>query len=330
MPSRAEAAYYGGLRFSDDVAESYRLSLAGGEQAQALRDYLFLRRALRRLRGKKPEDELFWPYGTTAFLPKNEQWWYQANIFAWEGLKYLLHRKATRTRHRYDLADYQRLVTKYTVVSFDIFDTLLYRTVNRPTDVFFLMERYAEQEFGITGFYEKRVQAERSARKMTYAEDVTLSDIYDVMRLDRQTAEALMEYEKQTELAVLRPDWVMSELLKWCIREGKKVLIISDMYQSEEFLSGALKRAGIENWDGLYLSSREGVTKASGELYRYVMERERITDKKRWVHFGDNLRSDYLRPRSMGIDAAIYDNGRYALTTRRRFLQRVGHISMLG
>ena len=309
-PTRAEAAYYGGLRFSDDVAESYRLSLAGGEQTQALRDYLFLRRAARRLRGKKPEGELFWPYGTIAFLPGQKQRWYRASVFAWEGLKHFLHRRTARKRPHYDLTDFQRLAARYAVVSFDIFDTLLYRTVNKPTDVFRLMERRAEQGFGVTDFYEKRVQAERAARERIQAEDVTLSDIYGAMHLDRPTAEALMAYEKQTELAVLRPDRVMSELLKWCVREGKKVLIISDMYHSEEFLSGALRRAGIENWDGLYLSSREGVTKAGGGLYRRVMEREGITDKKRWVHIGDNYSSDYVIPGSLGLHAFCYDNGR--------------------
>lgn len=87
-PARAEAAYYGRLRFSDDVAESYRLSLAGGEQTRALRDYLFLRRAVRRLWGKKPEDELFWPYGAIAFLPRRKRRWYRLSVMTWEYLKY--------------------------------------------------------------------------------------------------------------------------------------------------------------------------------------------------------------------------------------------------
>ena len=62
------------------------------------------------------------------------------------------------------------------VVSFDLFDTLLIRPFARPTDLFRLMERF----YDVPGFADRRIQAERDARKMI-GHGVTLEDIYDQM-----------------------------------------------------------------------------------------------------------------------------------------------------
>jgi hypothetical protein len=52
------------------------------------------------------------------------------------------------------------LILKAKVISFDVFDTLLVRTVLNATDVFMIMER----ESGIAGFHEARIRAEAKAR----------------------------------------------------------------------------------------------------------------------------------------------------------------------
>lgn len=91
-PSRDEAACLGRALFCDDITEAYRLSLADETQVQALKGYSVPVRVWRRLFSKKiTAAQLFWPYGTIAFLPKWKQWWYRWNVYIWEWLRYELH-----------------------------------------------------------------------------------------------------------------------------------------------------------------------------------------------------------------------------------------------
>ncbi len=92
-PTREEAAYYGSFQFCDDITEAYRMALASEEQRTLLREYSFLRRILRKLTkrslgGRKAE--LFWPYGTIAFLNGKKREWYRLNVITWELLKQII------------------------------------------------------------------------------------------------------------------------------------------------------------------------------------------------------------------------------------------------
>ncbi|MCD8168778.1 MAG: hypothetical protein LUE94_05580, partial [Clostridiales bacterium] len=67
-------------------------------------------------------------------------------------------------------------ISNYMVISFDIFDTLLKRNIQSPKDVFDYMESLLVGQY--TGFAEKRVAAERLARKKTIEKEVSIQDIY--------------------------------------------------------------------------------------------------------------------------------------------------------
>lgn len=92
-PTKDEADFYGKIRFCDDITEGYHLSLAEKGQVSVLKNYLFFPRLIRRLRKHNGEQqaELFWPYGTIAFLPKWKQSWYRWNVYLWEWIRYVRH-----------------------------------------------------------------------------------------------------------------------------------------------------------------------------------------------------------------------------------------------
>lgn len=311
-PTQDEAAYYGQFLFCDDVTESYRIALAGEIQKKLLKNYFIPARLCRRVikhhLAVEGQAELFWPYGTIAFLPPWEKWWYQANVYVWELIRYGI--ESARIKTGTDIDEIRREIDRHKVVSFDIFDTLVYRTVNKPVDVFRLMEPWVEKEFGIKNFAESRREAEKRARSLTDEEEISFPEIYKAMEIQDDVAAQLMECECRTELFVLRRDETMSELFSYCVERGKRVLIISDMYHDEAFLKTALHHVGIGGYDRLYVSSAEKVTKASGMLFRKVGEKEGIKDMSLWLHIGDNLYSDYAMPRAVGMVAKLYDNGR--------------------
>ena len=88
------------------------------------------------------------------------------------------------------------LVVTTEYVSFDIFDTLVLRNVEKPTDVFSWIDREN------AGFFEARVQAEKTARQNATHEDVTLDEIYLNMgkTVGHEEAQRLRALELSTEL----------------------------------------------------------------------------------------------------------------------------------
>ena len=303
-PRRAEAEFYGGILFCDDITEKYQLQLASKKQIPAVQDYLLLPRIRNRIK-KLSRTALLWPCGTVAFLPVWKQPWYRLNICSWEWLKYsMAKRKILSARNLFK--HYKKKIDNCDVVSFDVFDTLLYRIVSKPTEVFRLMEPEIERRYQIRDYYHIRIQAEQCARKLSGNEDVTIQEIYEAMRVGTWDKNEVIRFENETEFSVLMPDTFMSEIFKYCVRCGKQTIIITDMYQSHEFITDALERNGIDGYSALYVSSAVKKTKASGTLFRYIAEHENISDKEHWLHIGDNKRSDYLIPRRYGLKTLLY------------------------
>lgn len=92
-PTRNEVEMYSKFLFCDDITEKYHLKLADSSQVNTLHNYSIISRILRRvfkIAPKKPIQELLWPYGTIAYLPKWKRQWYRLNVYIWEWLKYAL------------------------------------------------------------------------------------------------------------------------------------------------------------------------------------------------------------------------------------------------
>lgn len=205
-------------------------------------------------------------------------------------MKVVRHLKTKlNTKSSIDSASIIKQIEEYDVVSFDIFDTLLKRNVNKPTDVF----RYMEKKYNKEGFFHERIEAEKRARAKTKAE-VTLKDIYEEMPYDFSKE----ELETESEL-LIKNDWIIPVYNKAV--KSKLVIIISDMYLPEEFIIRILKREQIDGYTKLFLSSSIGKTKSSGELFDLVLEE--IGYDKKIVHIGDSLKSDYKIPKKRGLTA---------------------------
>jgi HAD superfamily hydrolase (TIGR01549 family) len=177
-------------------------------------------------------------------------------------------------------------------VSFDIFDTLLFRRVKKPIDVFSQME----QRVGIPGFAAYRVESERKARQKKQEErgsmEVTLSEIYAQMTaypveqcLSMQQTELFIEKEQ------LFANPVMKELVEGLTARNIPLIAISDMYLDQETISQLLRSCGYPPFKRIYVSSEEGVSKSEGELFRRVRELEHW-EGKHIAHIGDNFHSD--------------------------------------
>ena len=120
---------------------------------------------------------------------------------------------------------------KYDVISFDIFDTLILRSLNNPVDVFALIG----EELGIYDFVTLRRKCETEMRKIHLANvksnEVTISEIYDRVAyysgIDSEKGQTL---ELEKELAVCFANPYMYEVFQILKHAGKTIVAVTDMY----------------------------------------------------------------------------------------------------
>ena len=183
----------------------------------------------------------------------------------------------------------RRLIRKSSVVSFDVFDTLLVRPYIRPTDLFMHIER----EFDAPFFHDCRIMAEQSARKHTNNPDVTLDEIYN--HID-DNFKRLKQKELDWERMVLRANPQMLEVYNFAKQSGKRIVIASDMYLPIKFVADVLHKNGFDGYEQLYVSGESGVTKTHGTMFQRIIQDTGVKPKH-ILHIGDNRNSDYKKPR---------------------------------
>ncbi|WP_277409225.1 HAD family hydrolase [Lacrimispora xylanisolvens] len=196
------------------------------------------------------------------------------------------------------------------VVSFDVFDTLLLRPFLYPTDLFIVLEQYVNSIIPTTdgiGFQKLRMSAEMCARdrisKRSLAQDVTLNQIYEELEqrcsLLKPQIENIKRKEVELELQYCYQRKTGKELYDLARYVGKRVVYTSDMYLPVEVVEQLLKKNGFIQED-VFVSSSCGKTKASGDLYKYVIKKMHCMSSE-IIHIGDNMATDVINARDKGI-----------------------------
>jgi len=221
------------------------------------------------------------------------------------------------------LAEIEKKMAGVDVVSFDVFDTLIERIVDQPNDIFPMMAEKVRLISGgkIDDFTTARQQARQLASAAAVGEEVLLRDRYQALassyELGADVADKMLELELNIERQVCKPRYAGKRLFERAQQQGKRVILVSDIFFEREFVEELLASAGIANWDHLYLSSEEGVLKHSGRLFDVVLAREGITPEN-ILHIGDNPTSDIKRAKEKGIRTAY-------LTDKRVIADRVSN-----
>lgn len=197
------------------------------------------------------------------------------------------------------------LLSNYDYVSFDIFDTLIFRSFNHYTDVFDAVEKtYNDKNIGnsiLHGFKKTRIRSEQKARSTNKGKEVTLDMIYSYLPYSSSTSSTIKEIEKEIEIKNCVSNQLMIDVLKKCKAQGKRIVIITDMYLPRSVINSILMKIGVE-YDYLFISGEEGVTKRSGMLFQVVLSKLGINYSK-MVHIGDDYNNDIVQPKRFGIDA---------------------------
>ncbi len=200
---------------------------------------------------------------------------------------------------------------KYKIVSIDVFDTLLFRTVSEPEEIFRItceravqnnmMDRFTDSQV----FCHVRMYAEYSTRCL----EQKLEDIYSYMTAAFSNCQSIMQIELETE----KQNSYINESIKSLIYDahnlGIRVILVSDMYLTGTQIKDMLE---YHNFDtsvigDILVSSEVGCSKYEGKLYEYILHRYEITDSKSILHIGDNFEADYIKAREHGYCSIYYD-----------------------
>lgn len=186
-------------------------------------------------------------------------------------------------------------IDKYDVISFDIFDTLLFRPVARPTDLFWFLELDNQ----IFDFKKLRITAELQARKKAAYKngEVSLRDIYlQFDKLHKCSVDEMVHAEEELEVKLCYGNPYAYKLYEYAKKTGKKIIATSDMYLSSDVLGRMLLKNGI-NIDEIYVSCEAGVSKRSSSLQKTISEKY---GGKTILHIGDDPVSDIKASKSAG------------------------------
>ncbi len=209
---------------------------------------------------------------------------------------------------------------KKKLYSFDVFDTLITRRCATPLGIFALMrdkisgDEELPEEFR-ENFFEIRINSEKYAResikKAKGYPEITFEDIYLYIQerygIKPEKIKYLQNLEIETERENILPVEENISKLKDLVKEGERVVLISDMY----FLSGTI-RSFLTKFDSvfedikIYVSSEYRALKWNGALYQKVKAEENVSYKN-WKHLGDNELADFKSAKKLGIKAERYN-----------------------
>jgi len=202
-------------------------------------------------------------------------------------------------------------------VTSDVFDTIVWRTVPEPTDVFVVLgqalrDREAlDESLDPRSFALLRQWGEAAAREQLQAEtgttEVRLEEIWQRIPewshrpLGREEA---VELEIEVEREVLVPDLEVVHLLLAANEAGVPVYAASDTYFSSAQLRSLFAQPFLEDirFEGILTSSERRTGKA-GTLFDHVLDAAGCTPEL-IVHLGDNSDADVIPARRRGIGTA--------------------------
>ncbi|MCR4693914.1 MAG: hypothetical protein K5773_01140 [Pseudobutyrivibrio sp.] len=180
----------------------------------------------------------------------------------------------------------------YDIVSFDIFDTLITRSVFDPDDVFRIIENIIKEKYGKkVDFLCLRKKAEAAATEK-FGPATTIDKIYMEVAKDKTIGNFAMDIkrlEKDIEYNICIPRKEMVEVFNNLKNMGVKIILVSDMYLSRADVVGMLRKCGIGGFEEVFISCEVGARKDDGSMWDILLQG---VDLDRFIHLGDNFASD--------------------------------------
>lgn len=216
----------------------------------------------------------------------------------------------------------QRDLERAVVVSFDVFDTLLFRRCSAET----VQRGVATALSNAIGFSSEAIDSVLQERERAFASvaasnraagldfdahlnAINLAWVKELVPDNPERWHELVSIVREAKIRFER--WacysnpLMPRLLEQLQQRGKRLVFISDMYLGEEVVSILLADCGLRQYFTTgYVSGDLALTKYSGRLFSHVLIAEGLTPEQ-VLHIGDNANVDGRRAAKQGIRALV-------------------------
>ena len=194
---------------------------------------------------------------------------------------------------------------QYDIISFDVFDTLIFRPFNKPRDIFMVLG----EKFDCLDFYKIRNDMEMRAREKAFSRkgnrEVTLEDIYaEIERYTGIPKEYGVQVEFETELALCYANPYMHAIFSILKQHGKRIIAVSDMWLTKAQLKELLDHCGYSGFDEILVSNDCNANKTTRTIYKMINNIKKPDESI--IHIGDNLKTDVKNAISEGWKAIHY------------------------
>ena len=211
-----------------------------------------------------------------------------------------------------EVFDISQIKTK--IVAFDFFDTVVHRNCHPEQTLYqWAKEMALELNFDVSPaiLYKVRKSVENDkelgTEEMCYLD--LLSGIYDKIKdkIKIISKEEFIHRAKTLELKIelqhIYLDSEIKEVLKRLKSDSKQIILVSDFYTDKELIETVLKKFEIfDYFSSIYISSEKACRKSTGNLYKLILK-ELGLNPIDITMIGDNYKSDYEVPRSLGLNA---------------------------
>ena len=194
------------------------------------------------------------------------------------------------------------------VVSFDVFDTLLFRITAWPEAIFALMG----QKIGMADFEpfrrKKQQEISETLARAGEAPHADLDQIYAYIAQQDRSRD--WEKVKELELEMERDAAFRNEeIYRWyryALEQGKRVIATSDMYLNGRQIRAMIEACGYTDVAEVYSSADLRCTKYEKTIFPAVAQREGVPAGE-ILHIGDNRKADVEHARQSGWKAFWYE-----------------------
>ena len=207
-----------------------------------------------------------------------------------------------------DIKLLESLIDGSAIVSFDVFDTLIFRLTSRPEDIFSIIG----SKLGIKDFIKLRTKGQQEiSRKLLdshIAPHANLDQIYFHLaeKYPQYDWDQAKELELKLELDAAFRNQEMYEIYQYALEKGKRVIAVSDMYLSGEQIEELLQKCGYKEIHKIYSSADLKKTKYEKAIYPAVEVLEEAAGNQ-ILHIGDSREADVVNAEASGWKAFWYE-----------------------
>ncbi len=206
------------------------------------------------------------------------------------------------------------------VLSLDVFDTLVWRIVPEPVDAFLLLGQrlhdrgHLSPHVPVELFARLRERAERKARSRVPVDkvpEISLEQIYDEMPAHLFAGlgpDALAGHEVALEHDIIFPDLDIAHLARYARdQHGARLVLVSDTYLSPTQLRTVVDCETVADLaiSEIFTSSRYEVNKSTG-LFDVMLETMKVGPGE-VLHVGDHPHADIAAAERTGMHAVAFE-----------------------